>query len=654
MKHLKKIFILFSSIITFYGCDDEQTVKTLTLLNVYVDNLPISLNEEITGQVPIDRPITFVFSQGVDKKTAQNAISLRNDNQFVDINLVFLNQNETIAMSPVGVLNENTTYTISISGSLKGANGEAFEAMEIQFKTTIGELEIESIHIGDKHIQHPGTIQNIPLDISMALTFSSPVDRNTIAKAANLTGAGVSRLQFTFSDNDQTVLIKTSGELGYYKKFTLSIDSSLRGIEGEKFTGFSTTIYTALDSTKKFPEISDKELLTKIQKQTFRYFWDFGHPVSGLARERNTSGDVVTSGGSGFGIMAVIVGIERGFITRAEGMERFETIIDFLASADRFHGAWSHWLNGNTGKVIPFSANDNGGDLVETSFLAMGFITVRQYLNPLVTAEKNLINKINVLLDAIEWDWYTQNDNSLTWHWSPNYGFEKNHIIRGWNEALITYVMAASSKNHAITRDVYDQGWARNGNMLNGGKFYGITLPLGPNYGGPLFFEHYSFLGIDPRNLQDQYAQYWNQAVNHTHINQKHCAINPLNYVGYSEDCWGLTASDGNQGYSAHSPTNDQGVIAPTAAVSSIPFTPEASMKAIKHFYYMLGDRLWGPYGFYDAFNITAEWYTTSNIAIDQGPIILMIENYRTGLLWQLFMSAPEIQHALTKLGFSY
>jgi len=426
------------------------------------------------------------------------------------------------------------------------------------------------------------------------------------------------------------------------------------GMERE-FEGLQLEFYTMIDTSYKFPEITDEELLTLVQEQTFKYFWDFGHPVSGLNRERNTSDETVTSGGSGFGVMAILVGIERGFITRQEGIDRLETIVHFLESdADRFHGAWSHWLNGTTGSVIPFSSNDDGGDLVETSYMAMGLIAARQYLDAGNTQESALIESINSLYQTIEWDWYTQGENSLTWHWSPNYEFEKNHKIRGWNECLITYIMAAASPTHGITKEVYEEGWGAGSNMINGKTFYGITLPLGRDYGGPLFFEQYTFLGVDPRNLSDQYANYWEQVVNHTLINRQYCIVNPYNYVGYNEQCWGLTASDGNLGYSAHSPTNDRGVITPTAALSSIPFTPKESMEAMRYFYYMLGDRIWGPYGFYDAFNVTAEWYTTSNIAIDQGPIIVMIENYRTQLLWNLFMSAPEIQDGLTLLGFTY
>jgi hypothetical protein len=409
-----------------------------------------------------------------------------------------------------------------------------------------------------------------------------------------------------------------------------------------------------MDTTPKFPEISDEELLTKVQEQTFKFFWDFGHPVSGLTRERNTSGETVASGGSGFGMMAIVTGIERGFITRAEGIDRLKTMVEFLGNADRFHGAWSHWLNGTTGKVIPFSTRDNGGDLVETSYVIMGMLTVRQYLNDAEPNELDLTQKINQLVGEVEWDWYTQGETSLTWHWSPNYNFEMNLKIRGWNEALITYALAAASETHGISKQVYDGGWKNSSHFINGKKFYDITLPLGTDYGGPLFFEHYSFLGIDPQNLRDDQVNYWEQAVNHTLINRAHCIVNPRGYVGYGENCWGLTASDGNTGYSAHSPTNDRGVITPSAALSSFPFTPTESMDVIKHLYYGLGDRIWGPYGFYDAFNVTEEWYASSNIAVDQGPIMIMIENHRTGLVWDLFMSCPEVQQALSDLGFTY
>jgi hypothetical protein len=363
----------------------------------------------------------------------------------------------------------------------------------------------------------------------------------------------------------------------------------------------------------------------------------------------------VTIGGSGFGVMAILVGIERGFISRQEGVGRLATIVNFLDKADRFHGVWPHWMNGNTGITIPFSAKDNGADLVETAFMIQGLLTVRSYLDAAVADELVMINKITALWEAVEWSWFQQGgENMLTWHWSPDNEFEINLKIRGWNEALIIYTLAAASPTYPISKAVYDQGWARSGEMVNGNSAYGINMPLGEDLGGPLFFAHYSFLGLDPRNLTDQYASYMEQNISHSQINRLYCIDNPQNYVGYGENAWGLTASDNNGGYSAHSPYNDRGVITPTAAISSIPYTPDASMAAIKHFYYLMGDKLWGEYGFYDAYNVTENWYASSYLAIDQGPIILMIENYRSGLLWNLFMEDEDVQAGLTKLNFTY
>jgi len=402
-------------------------------------------------------------------------------------------------------------------------------------------------------------------------------------------------------------------------------------------------------------QLRDEVLLEKVQHQTFKYFFDFAHPVSGMARERNTSGDVVTSGGSGFGLMALVVGMERGFITREEGLAQIEKVLGFLESCDRFHGTWPHWLNGETGEVVPFSQKDNGADLVETAFLVQGLITVRQYLLKIRPATTELPDRITALWEDVEWNWFTRGgEKVLYWHWSPEFDWEMDMPIRGHNETLITYVLAASSPSYSVDSSVYHAGYARNGEIVNGSTFYELKLPLGEDYGGPLFFAHYSFLGLDPRNLEDRYANYWEQTVNHTLINRAYCMENPKGYKGYGKNCWGLTASDNQGGYSAHSPTNDLGVITPSAAISSMPYTPEYSIQTLRHFYYEYGDSLWGIYGFHDAFNVSENWWANSYLAIDQGPIIIMIENYRTGLLWDLFMSAPEIQLGLTKLGFDY
>lgn len=406
--------------------------------------------------------------------------------------------------------------------------------------------------------------------------------------------------------------------------------------------------------------LTDEELLDLTQSQTFKYFWDFAHPVSGLTRERGRLSkgptDIVTTGGTGFGLMTIIVAIERGFITKDEGLERLLKMVTFLdEKAIRYHGAWPHWLNGETGETVPFSPNDDGGDIVETAFLLQGLLTVRQYFSSDSEDEKTLRETINKLWDEMEWDWYTQGgQDGLFWHWSPNYAWEKNHKISGWNEALIVYVLAASSKNHGIQPTVYHDGWARSGAMKNSKIFDSYILPLGKDYGGPLFFAHYSFLGLDPRNLKDQYADYWEQNVNHTLINRQYCMKNPENYNGYHSKSWGLTASYSTNGYSAHSPTNDLGVITPTAALSSFPYTPVESMEVLRWMYEVQGRSLWKQYGFIDAYSLTNNWYADGYLAIDQGPIIIMIENHRTGLLWDLFMSNPEIQNGLEKLDFTY
>lgn len=422
----------------------------------------------------------------------------------------------------------------------------------------------------------------------------------------------------------------------------------------------------AKDSTIKRDSISDDSLMTLIQYKTFQYFWDGAEPTSGGARERfhadniypDNDKHVITSGGSGFGLMAILVGIERGFITREQGYDRFNKFFSWLKKADRFHGVWPHWWNGETGRVKPFSPKDDGGDLVETSFLAQGMLCVREYFKNGNPAEKKLAVTIDSLWRGIEFDWYRNKKNVLYWHWSPKNAWAMNFAVEGYNECLIMYVLAAGSPTHTIPAEVYHQGWARSGGIENdsGHSQYGYHLALKHNgaqqFGGPLFWSHYSFLGLDPRNLKDRYADYWEHNRNHTLINRTYCIQNPKGYKGYGENAWGLTASYSIHGYAAHSPTEDLGVISPTAALSSFPYTPAESKKALRYFYYELGDKLLGEYGFYDAYSEHYDWYLPRYLAIDQGPAIVMMENYRSGLLWKLFMGAPEIQAAKTKLGF--
>jgi hypothetical protein len=491
------------------------------------------------------------------------------------------------------------------------------------------------------------TYSGTSLTPELTIKFSEPIDHASAASSITMATAG---LDLTFSNGDSNVSVKPRAPLKYLTAYSFVIHKELTSTTGKNPDGDATIrVVTQYDPSDKKPRISKDELLDLVQKQTIKYFYDYAHPTSGMARERNGSGNTVTSGGTGFGIMAVIVGMERNFIPRNDGIQHFNKLVTFLEKADRFHGAWSHWIDGSTGKVIPFSQKDNGGDLVETSFLVQGLITLRQYLQPTDTVGNNLINRINKLWTTVEWDWYRKNnENVLYWHWSPNYNWDMNFPLYGYFEEQITYILAAASPTHSIPKIVYTNGYGKNGAIVKNNSFYNIKLPLEGL--APLFWVQYSYLGMDP-HFSDDYANYWEQNVNATKIDQAYCIANPKKYYGYSDKCWGLTASDNQSGYDAHSPNNDLGVITPTAALSSFPYLPDESTKALEFFYYTMGDKLWGDYGFYDAFNLSQGWFASSYLAIDQGPIVVMIENYRTGLLWELFMSAPEIQQANAVLG---
>lgn len=410
--------------------------------------------------------------------------------------------------------------------------------------------------------------------------------------------------------------------------------------------------------------LSDEALLDSIQHRTFNYFWDGAEPISGMARERYHVDDVypkndknvVTSGGSGFGIMAIIAGIDRGYVSREMGYERMKKIVSFLEKADRFHGIYPHWWDGQTGKVKGFSTLDNGGDIVETSFLMQGLLTAHQYYVNGSQKEKALAARIDKIWKGVDWNWHRNGKDVLYWHWSPEYSWEMNFTIRGYNECLITYVLAAASPTHGVPAATYHEGWAQNDSIIEPHQLEGHKLNLryqSRDGVGPLFWAHYSFLGLDPNGLKDKYANYFEEMRNYTLINRDYCIRNPNQYKGYGVNCWGLTASYSIDGYAAHAPVHrdDYGVISPTAALSSIVYTPEQSMQVMRYLYDK-GDKIWGKYGFYDAFSETEDWYPQRYLAIDQGPITVMIENYRSQLLWKLFMSHPDVQRGLKKLGF--
>lgn len=449
----------------------------------------------------------------------------------------------------------------------------------------------------------------------------------------------------------------------------------LTGACGQKKSAHKGQVTTSRDRTDNAsasqpiasPDtLTDDALMDTVQRRTFNYFWEGAEPGSGLARERihvdghypENDQNVVTSGGSGFGIMAILTGIDRGYVTRRQGLARMQRIVSFLERADRFHGAYPHWWHGDTGKVKPFGQMDNGGDLVETAFIMQSLLAVHQYYANGNEQEKALAARIDKLWREVDWNFYRRGgQNVLYWHWSPEYGWKMDFPVHGYNECLIMYILAAASPTHGVPAAVYHQGWAQNGAIVDPHRVEGIELHLRyqGTQAGPLFWAQYSFLGLNPTGLKDEYcADYFDEMRNLTLVNRAYCIRNPKHYKGYGPDCWGLTASYSVDGYAAHAPNeqDDRGVISPTAALSSIVYTPQYSLQVMRHLYRM-GDKVFGPYGFYDAFSETADWYPKRYLAIDQGPIVVMIENYRTGLPWRMFMSHPDVQKGLKKLGFS-
>jgi hypothetical protein len=447
----------------------------------------------------------------------------------------------------------------------------------------------------------------------------------------------------------------------FYLSFIYSCSSSTPEIKG----GAGSPLPT--DPPTITVPLTDIEAMDQVQKDAIKYFWDYAEPNSKLARERyltdnpSFEANKVTTGGSGFGLMSLVVGVERGFLPRAEAVSRMTIAMNFLDKADRFHGAWAHWMDGATGNAISFGNKDDGGDIVETAFLCQGLIAVREYFKDGNAQEKALATKADNLWKGVEWDWYTNGENAMYWHWSPTYQWEMKFKLEGYNECLIAYILGAASPTHPIPAAAYHEGWARSGAIASGKTQYGIPLIFKYNTvsgnAGPLFWSQYSYLGLDPTTLTDQYANYWTLTQNQAKIIYRHSLDNPKGWKGYSDKVWGLTASysrnaDGSTGYSAHDTDNDLGVITPTAALSSFPYTPTESMKFLHYLYDEKRTEYVGIAGPYDAFSPHYNWVTPRYLAIDQGTIAPMIENHRTGLLWRLFMNAPEIKPGLTKLGF--
>ena len=601
---------------------------------------------------------------------------------------------------------EDETHDFTAPVKLDGIAGDIPAKKWVQVRLPLSEFstasihpfqakQLHSIHFGQgeaDNAPHTLIIDEIKIDDSSAASPVGPEVRGAPPAPQNVQAKGYDRhIDITWDpvkDSDlqsyaiyrainghkfQPVGIQ-SADTDRYTDFIGSsgVNATYRVRAVDRTYRRSALSEAASASTREF---SDDELLTMLQEACFRYYWEGAHQIAGAALE-NIPGDerIVATGASGFGVMALIVGVDRGFITRAQGVERLTKILDFLEKCPRYHGVWAHFLNGDTAQsMYVFGMFDNGGDLVETSFLIQGLLAARQYFKGDSDAEKSIYARITHLWETVEWDWYqrTPQNDALLWHWSPQWSWFIDHRLTGFNETMITYLLAIASPTHGVPAKLYYTGWAgqseaavayRSGwsgstdgdRYHNGHTYYGIKLDVGVGTGGPLFFTQYSFLGFDPRGIRDRYTDYFDNNRNLALIDLAYCVANPGHYQGYGANDWGLTASDDQLGYLAHGPdlTSDNGTITPTGALASFPYTPEASMAALKFFYRDLGDRLWGVYGPHDAFNLSRNWFSPVYMGLDQAPIVVMVENYRTGLIWKLFMSNPEIQPMLEKAGF--
>ncbi|HZH71042.1 MAG TPA: glucoamylase family protein, partial [Mariniphaga sp.] len=530
----------------------------------------------------------------------------------------------------------------SLSLNFKKTKGVVFNQSELNGKTRL--ILIDEISTFKKLDSIPvvSNLTAIGYDSHTELSWNLPLDQLSYRVYASYDGGLNYELRF---ETTESIFLDFVPDSARNLKVHYRVMSVFQGQESEP-----------VEISAELKDFTDDELLEMVQQYTFRYFWEGAHQSTGMILERsNGNPATVASGATGMGLMAMVVASEHQYKPREEIQNRILQILNFLETCERYHGAWSHWYDANTGLTQPFSPDDDGGDLVETSFVATALIALRNYFTGTDLKSIEIRETATRLWETIDWDWYRNNQEVLFWHWSPNIGFEKNMPISGWNETLITYIMAASSPTYGIPAEVYHQGFARDGKIVNPRTFYGFEIKLAPDWGGPLFWIHYSHLGINPKGLADQYANYWEEYVNTASIHNAYAADNPLNHDNYSDSNWGLTASDDPEGYTAHQPmSNDNGTISPTAAISSIPYTPEASLKALKYFYRTRGNQLFGRYGFYDAYNDNYNWVQDAYLGIDQGPIIIMIENFRTGLLWEVVMKDADIQSGLEKLGFTY
>ena len=419
-------------------------------------------------------------------------------------------------------------------------------------------------------------------------------------------------------------------------------------------------------------QITTEALLDTIQHTAFNFFWNEANPANGLIRDRQN----VTSPNNapcsiaavGFGLSAITIGVDHGWVTREAARDRVLTTLKTFwygpqgsgnAYAGNF-GLFYHFLDMNTAKRTWTSELST----IDTALLLAGIVDMKQYFTGSDTVETLIRNLSDSIYYRMDWQKMRYFNPGIMLGWTPEHEFADQNGVpygqwTGYNEAMIMYILAMGSPTHPVTYS----GWQKWVSGYNPGYEYGYYYVKFP----PLFGHQYSHCWIDFRNIADEWMKdynlnYFENSRRATLAQRAYSIANPGKHKGYSDTLWGITASDippslhnGNT-YGAHGAPpaqDDDGTIVPTAPISSLPFAPDEVMPVIKNMWNNYNSQLWSKYGFRDAFNLNINWWGPDVIGIDQGPIIIMIENYRTGSVWKRFMQNPDVQRGLAVAKFT-
>lgn len=399
-------------------------------------------------------------------------------------------------------------------------------------------------------------------------------------------------------------------------------------------------------------------LLDTLQYSAFKYFWLEANPVNGLIKDRSASWSPCSIASAGFGLTAICIGIDRGWVTREAGRARVLATLNTFwngpqgtdaAGTIGYQGFFYHFLDMNTATRVW----DSELSSIDTALLLAGMLEARQYFDTADPLDVEVRTLVDNIYRRVNWEFMRNSGSALRMGWKPGTGFAGFGNWIGYNEAMIMYILALGSPTYPVPTTCWNV-WVSG---YNWATYYGQSYVVFP----PLFGHQYSHCWIDFRYIQDPYMAfrgitYFENSRRATYAARSYCIDNPFGWVGYGENEWGLTASDDPWGYLAHGAPpaqNDNGTITPTAAASSIVFAPEIVIPTLHHFFDAYGPQLWGSYGFKDAFNRTQNWWATDVIGIDQGPIIIMIENYLTRSVWNRFMQNADIQAGLARAGFT-